>query len=486
MTDWIDYIPELHAKLVKQNFGPNDSQIVSSIMHPAEAINRGGEWIRHNVSQAAGGDPYDNPNPLYGPSKEQQAQAGMNIAGLAQLGSMPGSPKSSGGTLGSTVLNDYVGHHKAPVKSDSTVPLHNLIDIFGDDIYSNNAVRYYGTGAKYDNESINVMKMVRDNPDKLVTVYRAVPKEIPENSINAGDWVTLSKTYAKEHAISHIDGKSKIIQQKVPAKYLFTNGDSIHELGYDPYDILPETEYSIAHKIAQKNASLPIEKGGLGLPRNNTAMDRAKAMGFLKPYYHGTNTEINDIKTKIPAKKRIHGSGKINDGVFWVTTSQEGAGHFANMAAAKQATGKTSDALNIVQNIEKNGFDFDSPENLANYGENYIAGQNIIPLTWSGKRYSYDVTDNFNAASPTKRRKAVIDGISRAKDAGLDAARFNGVSDPIKQDTMAIINPSSLRSRFAAFDPMKKDSANILASTLAGTALAKYIIDDDEWEDYTP
>ncbi len=40
---------------------------------------------------------------------------------------------------------------------------------------------------------------------------------------------------------------------------------------------LPETEFSMAHEIAQKNASLPVSEGGLGLPPNNTAIDRARA-----------------------------------------------------------------------------------------------------------------------------------------------------------------------------------------------------------------
>ena len=150
MTDWIDYIPELHAKLVKQNFGPNDSQIVSSIMHPAEAINRGGEWIRHNVSQAAGGDPYDNQNPLYGPSREQQAEAGFNIAGLAQLGSMPGSPKSSGGTLGTSInkkldssdfIELYHGGDKPIIDIDSREPYRSLFA-------SGSETNAYGHGKK--------------------------------------------------------------------------------------------------------------------------------------------------------------------------------------------------------------------------------------------------------------------------------------------------------------------------------------------------
>jgi hypothetical protein len=42
-----------------------------------------------------------------------------------------------------------------------------------------------------------------------------------------------------------------------------------------------------AMKTAQKNAALPIEEGGLGLPATNTAADRANALGF-RDFYHGT------------------------------------------------------------------------------------------------------------------------------------------------------------------------------------------------------
>ena len=42
--------------------------------------------------------------------------------------------------------NDYRGQHSAPGKDDA--PLHDLTknDIIPDDIYSRNAIRYYGTG----------------------------------------------------------------------------------------------------------------------------------------------------------------------------------------------------------------------------------------------------------------------------------------------------------------------------------------------------
>lgn len=198
--------------------------------------------------------------------------------------------------------------------------------------------------------------------------------------------------------------------------------------------------------------------------QGGTAMDRAKAMGFFKNYYHGTIDDINAIKTNLKPSQRVHGGGKINKDVFWVTTSPEGAGHFANMAAAKQAFGDTSKALQVKGNAS--GLFFDKPENISSYGEDFVQGQNIMPVTWSGLRTRYDAQDAFNNASATKRRNTIISAIQDARELGRDAVRFDGVMDPVQQDTMAVLNPKSIRSIFAAFDPLRKDSADLLAAKL--------------------
>jgi hypothetical protein len=45
------------------------------------------------------------------------------------------------------------------------------------------------------------------------------------------------------------------------------------------------------HKLAQRNAAKPVSEGGLGLPPDNTALDRAKAMGFTTHGYRGSSVE---------------------------------------------------------------------------------------------------------------------------------------------------------------------------------------------------
>ena len=190
---------------------------------------------------------------------------------------------------------DYRGSHMAPDKTNA--PLHGMTQVYRDDIYSNEAPRYYGDngGDKNDRMVINAIRDCRNKPDAMVTIYRAIPNfnkelevkleyrkklldyvstygfppmldvtardefiELGRNKgnyiekllndvnslqtelkelkleINVGDWVTLSKDYAVLHGESTLRGDYKILTKRVPARTLFTDGNSIFEFGYDP------------------------------------------------------------------------------------------------------------------------------------------------------------------------------------------------------------------------------------------------------------
>ncbi len=135
----------------------------------------------------------------------------------------------------------YRGSHTAP-GPDFGAPLHDLTgggQMYPADVYSGNAVRYYGTGyPTADREAFSLANRVRNKPDAVVTAYRAVPNDPKITSINQGDWVTLSKDYAKQHGESVLGKDYKIIAEKVKAKELYTNADSIHEFGYWPAGLL--------------------------------------------------------------------------------------------------------------------------------------------------------------------------------------------------------------------------------------------------------
>ena len=131
--------------------------------------------------------------------------------------------------------SQYMGLHRP--QGAGAAPLHDLTGagtIYPDDVYSENAVQYYGTGdPALDRRSMSIAHSYKNKPDAKVTIFRAVPSNAGD-TINTGDWVTINKNYAEQHGESALRGDYKIIQKQVKARDIFTNGDSIHEWGYDP------------------------------------------------------------------------------------------------------------------------------------------------------------------------------------------------------------------------------------------------------------
>ena len=170
---------------------------------------------------------------------------------------------------------DYAGEHAAPM-SDSGSPAHELTanGTYPDDVYSPHAVRYYGDGSEHDAHSFGIVHALRNRPQAKVRVYRAVPLSVEDQiagheqrktqilkrggapgeydradaaiqrlktlppqkplGINRGDWVTINKQYAHSHGKSALNGQYRVLSKVVPASHIYTNGDSIHEWGYDP------------------------------------------------------------------------------------------------------------------------------------------------------------------------------------------------------------------------------------------------------------
>ena len=185
---------------------------------------------------------------------------------------------------------DYRGMHEAPDRN-SGAPMHNISDgIYPDDIYGPNGAEWYASGDPLAKIALSMMKRIRNKPESLVTIYRAIPlsgserlKEleaqkahivryarIPKGvqtdiadakeyydeisreidmlrnakhlgemrNINAGDWVSPVRDYAKHHGNLYLGGKGKyrVLSKRVKAKHLFTEGNSLLEFGYDPDD----------------------------------------------------------------------------------------------------------------------------------------------------------------------------------------------------------------------------------------------------------
>ena len=216
---------------------------------------------------------------------------------------------------------DYRIDHRAPMH-DSGSPLYDVTGTYPDDIYGPKAIQYYGTREPWDSRSIRVIQLSRNKPNQTIQIFRAVPKEVKSNTINPGDWVTASKEYAAQHGRGL--GKYKVLTKIVPAKTLFTNGDSIHEWGYDPGGAAPPVAENFADG---KGPGRPGDSVRHGIPKNATMAELEKAShsagrkGQLARWQLNMRrgkAELSEIKQRLDAKcwqgKRKEGT-KIKGGI---------------------------------------------------------------------------------------------------------------------------------------------------------------------------
>jgi hypothetical protein len=242
-----------------------------------------------------------------------------------------------------------------------------------------------------------------------------------------------------------------------------------------------------AMKIAQKNAALPIEKGGLGLSKDNTAMDRAKAMGFDLPVYHGTKE--GDIANFDPSKG-IGVSGTIEGQVrktsdlpfTWGSTNPEIAESYSFVSNAR---GKALDdymkSINFdeiynfgtakerkeVQNLykqwKKDHPDYNPASDSATIYPLLVRSENPKIVDAKYETYSFN-----SKIKPNELAGKAFSG--RKKTGEHDLLMIENFNDPPVTGWgggfgthVAIKDPSQIRSRFAAFDPMLRKSSNIMS-----------------------
>ena len=400
--------------------------------------------VQQTMERMAYGEPLTTGSGMTTKPRPEAVEAAMAVAPVAGLL----GKTTKGLPVGASVKNvgddllSYRGSHKAP-SPEFGAPLHDLTgggQMYPADVYSSKAAQYYGTGyPKADKEAFDLAKRVRGNPDAEVTMYRAVPKDENIKTINAGDWVTLSKDYAKTHGESVLQGDYKIISQKVKAKELWTNADSIHEFGYQPQKkvIAPQQE---ALDTAQRNAALPIEEGGLGLPKNNTAMDRAEAMGFIDAY-HGTTQG---------ARKE-----QLRNAELWATDNPKVANTYATgRPEFGRPEGQTVMPLSVRL---ENPMVIDAP-----FGASWRQIDTALPNDPEVLPYSTDMLSDI--AKKQGYDSLVVKNVFDVGGGRIPKSQKG--QDALTGTTYAVFDPAQVRSRFAAFDPMRKNEKDILAGVL--------------------
>ena len=203
------------------------------------------------------------------------------------------------------------------------------------------------------------------------------------------------------------------------------------------------TQYEKAHEVAQKNAALPVSQGGLGLPPNNTAMDRAKAMGFDTEAFHGTDKSFSAFDPLVADSKRKTG---VPAGTAAVVTSKP---NVANSYAAEQRP------LEWIPDYANGG---NVMPLLVNRGDNMsVSGRGLYWNEIQNAKYPDATTTNDIAEIARQKGKdsATVKNV-------IDSAKLRISKD--KADTTFIFNPANVRSKFAAFDPMRRNENNLLAN----------------------
>ena len=198
---------------------------------------------------------------------------------------------------------------------------------------------------------------------------------------------------------------------------------------------------------AKKDADAQAEAvKRLGLGPNNTAADRATAMGFGDDVYHGTKADFDSFNSRGTAS------------ATYVTPSAKIANLFSNTAT--QSGGKKVLPLRTRGNV----FDYDNPEHVAKLE------QEIGPQIFGVR----------NGLWRDLEAKPVQEGI---KKQGYDGFNVKETTNNPNKNT-GIYNPANIRSKFAHFNPKYAGiggagailSSNLMASDAEAAPVTK--IDD--------
>jgi len=196
--------------------------------------------------------------------------------------------------------------------------------------------------------------------------------------------------------------------------------------------------------LAQQRAALPVSEGGLGLPANNTPMDRARAMGFKESGYSGTSKDFINYD---PSKSSGAGSGSREGPLgAWLTDDPRVASEFANWSSRGQGG-------DVVYPLMIRG---SSPYQPSAYSEI----KDILDANTQFSRPPYRMMqDKINYEN------AIRDLESKGDYVALRNTLTDAIDNPITQ--FLVTDPTRLRSRFAAFDPFRKDVATATAMGVA-------------------
>jgi hypothetical protein len=270
--------------------------------------------------------------------------------------------------------------------------------------------------------------------------------------------------------------------------------------------LMADAPQAEALKLAQERAALPPAKGGLGLPKNNTPEQRAKAMNRDTDAYHGSKQDITGAFQP-----------GYDDNLAFVTKSPEFANKWIGKGKHTQRTGEQAkqeikSAEDMYRDIRSRNINYnDELERLkgdefnAEYDRRSALARaeaqkefgtrgtpdaihsTVYPLTVQSKKIFNPETDMdvmaefFEKNDIPKNVQDLYAGgnymmyetkpvVAYLKSKGYDSMRLRE-STGDDYPTIAVFNPESVRSKFAAHDPFRKDAATAIAMGVAAPDL---------------
>lgn len=151
----------------------------------------------------------------------------------------------------------YRGNHQ-PNDEGPTVDDLRAGDLLPSDVYEHPEFYTGYIEPEYLAETVATLSAARGNPAAMVTIYRAAPAEA--GGINPGDWVTLSRSYARDHSMHATDPTQDmpIHEMRVPASSVRFAGDDLMEYGYFPPVIDSFPGLGVVHGIGKKDIKLLV------------------------------------------------------------------------------------------------------------------------------------------------------------------------------------------------------------------------------------
>lgn len=250
-----------------------------------------------------------------------------------------------------------------------------------------------------------------------------------------------------------------------------------------------------AMRIAQRNAAKPVSEGGLGLGPNNTAMERAEALGFdtSYPMYHGGAPGINAFDESYFG--RTTGAESAKMGVF-TTDNADQATQYARAASERELFEKFIQENSIGDKWKRIANTIGVKANIPVEQRVDILRQNAsaarvdpmseaasalrggnVPSPLGGEtvykvltRYDNPKVMNYDeAVRKYKNMPGIIDSARKEGNPhivldGVDEGPYNALWD-------VHFNPANIRSVNAAFDPAKINEPDLLGRATVGNLL---------------